>query len=290
MPFIGAVPAQKYISLAKQDFTTIAGTGYTLDQSVTNEVDIALFINHVRQEPTTAYTASGTTLTLTSATTTSDDMYCVFLGKATETVNPPDGSVGTDQLEASAVTNAKIADGAIDNAAISSSAAIATTKLGAGAIAQVVSAQFTSPVTVTTGTSNNFADSTITASITPSSTSSKILVFFNVSAATLTSGNNRPRLRLQRGSTAIGVGTSVGSRIAATAGVVRDNADDFEPLTVPLLWYDSPATTSATTYKLAAATNSTSAETVYFNRSKADTNNNDNVRSVTQVILAEILA
>lgn len=280
MPFIGAVPAQKYISLAKQDFTTIAGTGYTLDQSVTNEVDIALFINHVRQEPTTAYTASGTTLTLTSATTTSDDMYCVFLGKATETVNPPDGSVGTDQLEASAVTNAKIA----------SDAAIATTKLGAGAIAQVVSAQFTSPVTVTTGTSNNFADSTITASITPSSTSSKILVFFNVSAATLTSGNNRPRLRLQRGSTAIGVGTSVGSRIAATAGVVRDNADDFEPLTVPLLWYDSPATTSATTYKLAAATNSTSAETVYFNRSKADTNNNDNVRSVTQVILAEILA
>lgn len=113
MPFIGAVPAQKYISLAKQDFTTIAGTGYTLDQSVTNEVDIALFINHVRQEPTTAYTASGTTLTLTSATTTSDDMYCVFLAKATESINPPDGSVGTAQLEASAVTNAKIADSTI---------------------------------------------------------------------------------------------------------------------------------------------------------------------------------
>ena len=106
MPFIGAVPAQKYISLAKQDFTTIAGTGYTLDQSVTNEVDIALFINYVRQEPTTAYTASGTTHTLTSATTTSDDMYCVFLGKATETINPPNSSVGTDQLEANAVTKA----------------------------------------------------------------------------------------------------------------------------------------------------------------------------------------
>lgn len=107
MPFIGAVPAQKYISLAKQDFTTIAGTGYTLDQSVTNEVDIALFINHVRQEPTTAYTASGTTLTLTSATTTSDDMYCVFLGKATETINPPNSSVGTAQLADNAVTDAK---------------------------------------------------------------------------------------------------------------------------------------------------------------------------------------
>jgi len=119
MPFIGAVPAQKYISLAKQDFTTIAGTGYTLDQSVTNEVDIALFINHVRQEPTTAYTASGTTLTLTSATTTSDDMYCVFLGKATETINPPNSSVGTDQLEASAVTTAKIADSSVTSAKLS---------------------------------------------------------------------------------------------------------------------------------------------------------------------------
>lgn len=163
--------------------------------------------------------------------------------------------------------------------------------LGAGVggkILQIVSSKFTSPVTVTTGTSNSFADSTITASITPSSTSSKILVFFNVSVATLTSGDNRPRLRLQRNSTAIGVGTSVGSRIAATAGVIRDNADDYEPLTVPMLWYDSPASTSELTYKIAAATNGASAETVYFNRSKSDTNNNDNVRSVTQVILMEI--
>jgi hypothetical protein len=38
-----------------------------LDQPVANENEIALFINFVRQEPTTAYTASGTSLTLTSA-------------------------------------------------------------------------------------------------------------------------------------------------------------------------------------------------------------------------------
>ena len=47
-----------------------------------------------------AYTASNTTLTLTSATT-SDDMYCVFLGKAVQTVNPPNSSVGTSQLDSS---------------------------------------------------------------------------------------------------------------------------------------------------------------------------------------------
>jgi len=100
MPFIGNQPALSYTSFAKQDFTTSATTSYTLDNPVANENEIALFINFVRQEPTTAYTASGTSLTLTSATSASDDMYCVFLGKAIQTVNPPNGSVGLSQLSA----------------------------------------------------------------------------------------------------------------------------------------------------------------------------------------------
>ena len=100
MPFIGNQPALSYTSFAKQDFTTSATTSYTLDQPVANENEIALFINFVRQEPTTAYTASGVNLNLTSATSASDDMYCVFLGKAVQTVNPPSGSVGISQLSA----------------------------------------------------------------------------------------------------------------------------------------------------------------------------------------------
>ena len=100
MPFIGNKPADSFTSFAKQDFTTSATTSYTLDNPVANENEIALFINFVRQEPTTAYTASGTSLTLTSATSASDDMYCVFLGKALQTVNPPAGSVGLSQLSA----------------------------------------------------------------------------------------------------------------------------------------------------------------------------------------------
>ena len=98
--YLGNQPALSYTSFAKQDFTTSATTSYTLDNPVANENEIALFINFVRQEPTTAYTASGTSLTLTSATSASDDMYCVFLGKAVQTVNPPNGSVGLSQLSA----------------------------------------------------------------------------------------------------------------------------------------------------------------------------------------------
>jgi hypothetical protein len=76
MPFIGNQPAQSYSSFAKQDFTTSATTSYTLDYPVANENEVALFINFVRQEPTTAYTASGTSLTLTSATSASQ-MICM---------------------------------------------------------------------------------------------------------------------------------------------------------------------------------------------------------------------
>ena len=106
MPFIGNQPALSYTSFAKQDFTTSATTSYTLDNPVANANELALFINFVRQEPTTAYSASGTSLTLTSATASSDDMYCVYLGKAVQTVNPPNASVGLSQLTASGTKDA----------------------------------------------------------------------------------------------------------------------------------------------------------------------------------------
>ena len=106
--YLGNQPALSYTSFAKQDFTTSATTSYTLDNPIANANELALFINFVRQEPTTAYTASGTSLTLTSATSATDDMYCVYLGKAVQTVNPPAGSVGTSQLADASVTPAKL--------------------------------------------------------------------------------------------------------------------------------------------------------------------------------------
>ena len=122
MAYIGNIPALSYTSFAKQDFSTSATTSYTLDNPVANANELALFINFVRQEPTTAYSASGTTLTLTSATSSSDDMYCVYLGKAVQTVNPPNASVGTSQLADGAVTSAKLVDGAVTSAKLASGA------------------------------------------------------------------------------------------------------------------------------------------------------------------------
>ncbi len=112
MAYLGNVPARSFISFERQVFTIVnSQTAYTLSHSVTNENDIRLVVNNVVQEPGSgkAYTASGTTLTLSAALTNgTDEMYCVFLGRAVGTVNAPAGSVSTSQLASNAVTSAKI--------------------------------------------------------------------------------------------------------------------------------------------------------------------------------------
>jgi len=119
MAYLGNVPARSFISFERQVFTIVnSQTAYTLSHSVTNENDIRLVINNIVQEPGSgkAYTASGTTLTLSAALVNgTDEMYCVFLGRAVGTVNAPAGSVDTAQLAADAVTGAKIADDAISD-------------------------------------------------------------------------------------------------------------------------------------------------------------------------------
>ena len=116
--YIGAEPVDTYSSLAVQHFTTSVTTSYSLSQSVTSENDIRLTINSVVQQPGSsyAYTCSGTTLTLSSATASSDTMHCVFIGKSIGTTNPPDGSVGASQLTTNAVTESKIANDSITGA------------------------------------------------------------------------------------------------------------------------------------------------------------------------------
>ena len=70
MAYIGIKPAESFTSFATQTFSTSATSSYTLDHAVTNENEIALFVNNVRQQPGSgkAYTATGTALTLSANT------------------------------------------------------------------------------------------------------------------------------------------------------------------------------------------------------------------------------
>jgi hypothetical protein len=108
MPFIGNQPAESYASFETETFTVSATANYTLSHAVTNENEIRLVINGVVQQPGSgkAYTASGTTLTLSSATVSGDVMYAVYLGRALQTVNPPNASVGLSQLSATGTKDA----------------------------------------------------------------------------------------------------------------------------------------------------------------------------------------
>jgi len=95
MAYIGIQPAESFTSFATQTFSVSATTSYTLDHAVANENELALFVNNVRQQPGSgkAYTATGTTLTLSAATASTDTMYCVFLGRALQTVVPATNSI-----------------------------------------------------------------------------------------------------------------------------------------------------------------------------------------------------
>lgn len=113
--YIGQEPATSFTGLIKQDFTVSATTSYTLSHSVNSSVDIALYRNFVRQEPETAYTCTGTNLTLSQATVSGDDLYCIYLGQALQTVNPANASVGNTQV-ASSIINGQTAETSIADA------------------------------------------------------------------------------------------------------------------------------------------------------------------------------
>ncbi len=89
MAYIGNEPAEAYSNIAYQDFGTQSGTTFTLDYPAGAPGELEVFVNNVRQEPSVAYTVSGTTLTMTGTIASTDDFYVVFQGKAQQTVRHP---------------------------------------------------------------------------------------------------------------------------------------------------------------------------------------------------------
>ena len=106
MAYIGNQPTDNFVTFATQNFSTSATSSYTLDHAVSNENEIALFINNVRQHPGSgkAYTATGTALTLSENTASTDVMYCIFLGRAIQSTVPSTNSITPSMLGTTTVT------------------------------------------------------------------------------------------------------------------------------------------------------------------------------------------
>ena len=121
---------------------------------------------------------------------------------------------------------------------------ISGTRLPTGSVLQVIQ---TTKSDVFTTTSTSYTDVTgLSVSITPTSATSKILVFGTI---IISNTGDMAAMQLVRGSTPIQVGTAASNRYAATADF-RASADGAVSAAIPLNFLDSPSTTSSTTYKI----------------------------------------
>ena len=157
-----------------------------------------------------------------------------------------------------------------------------------GSVLQVISV--TKADTWTYSGSTTFQDVTgLSIAITPSSTSSKILVELNIN---INANGRYSAVKLFRDSTQIGGGTASGIRESVTisAGGSNENEtySDYIMRNSSASYLDSPNTTSATTYKVqAGSTNSSSLLTV-INRTQADADSNWHHRGISTITLTEI--
>ena len=153
--------------------------------------------------------------------------------------------------------------------------------VGTGKVLQVVSS--TKTASFASNPNNSYVDVGLSASITPSSSSNKILVILSLMGLGR-NGVNVANFRLLRGSTVIYLGDAASSRgrgfstgMVGATEAQESNSGNF---------LDSPSTTSSTTYKVQTRSNNT----VYINRAESNGDDEGNFRTASTITLMEISA
>jgi hypothetical protein len=105
MPFIGNPIDNRntFQSLVGKRFNGDGSTtAFTLDVAPSSTLDLEVFVGNVRQDPNSAYSVSGTTLTFTGAPPSgTNNIYVVHQAKSVGTINPGANSVGVTELNLS---------------------------------------------------------------------------------------------------------------------------------------------------------------------------------------------
>lgn len=152
-----------------------------------------------------------------------------------------------------------------------------------GSVIQVVSAVKTD--TFSTTASSYTAVTGLSASITPNSTSNKILVLVDFAAAVSSASYDRVEWALFRGATQIYLGDASGSAGQATGKF--SYSDDTVQFRETCVFLDSPASTSSTTYQIYARDGNADGGTAYINQSRSTTASNGTL-SASSIILMEV--
>ena len=153
--------------------------------------------------------------------------------------------------------------------------------LPSGAILQLISTTKSDTFTMSSST---FADITgLSATITPSSATSKIYVMVALMSG-MPSGTATQFLLL-RNSGGIGIGDAASSRSRVTSGTYVSSP--AEPVPVAFNFLDSPSSTSALTYKVQVRATIGGQQTV-INRSNTDTDTATSARGISSITLMEV--
>lgn len=176
----------------------------------------------------------------------------------------------------------------ITTPALDSVAKFASADMPLGSVLQVVQVA-KSDTFSTTVQDATFVDITgLSASITPTSATSTILVLASIGKCSCTTSNRCVNFRLDRNGTSIALGDTASNRvrISFTSSV----ATSQQGLSASLNFIDSPASTSALTYKIQMSGHN--GEATVINRAGDDTDTSDapNARSISTLILMEIAA
>ena len=156
-----------------------------------------------------------------------------------------------------------------------------------GSVIQVVSTTKTDTFSMTGLTYTSVTG--LTASITPISATSKILVIVNMTCG-LTS-DSVVFTRLMRGGTAIDIGDAAGSRTQATAATYTGGSASvvYQLLPQNMNFLDSPSTTSSTTYGVQIK-GEDGGVSVYVNRAGNDADSAGRARTASTITVMEIAA
>ena len=287
----------QFQSLVGKRFSGDASTtAFTLDVAPSSTLDIEVFVENVRQDPNSAYSLSGTTLTFAAAPPSgTNNIYVVHQAKAVGTISPAAGTVNAESFDNTVISGhtalaATPAD--TDEFLVSDAGTIKRIDYShiKGLVRQVVSTTVTSTVSISSSSTSNFVDiSGLTLNITPSSTSSKILIFYVVHAGADAGSRH---IRLMRDSTAISIGDADGgNQIRSTSSARPNNATyDFDTANMAGQFLDSPSSSSQVTYKLQATLGATYSGTFYLNRPRSSTNADYSPLMASTITAMEILS
>ncbi len=184
----------------------------------------------------------------------------------------------------------------IPTAGITDSAVTIAKASGFGKIGQMVTTTFTGTesTTVNLSSANSYTNSSLTASITPTATSSKILVLCTVNAGSSSGSNGchigRFTMTISSTTTAEFRGDAASNRKRNSSGRGNESAGSATILTKNFNFVLSPSTTSATTITYQFATRGGGSGTSYINRTHDDGDSTEDGRTASALTLMEILA